>query len=41
MQPLAVCEKRDLRATVHARRPGMYGMGRSSALSLSDDSGRT
>ncbi len=41
MQPLAVGEKRDLREAFHARRPGICGTERSSALSLSDASGRT
>ena len=41
MQPLAVSEKRDLRTTVHARCPGICGIGRTSEMSFSDDSGRT
>ncbi|GAB6999290.1 hypothetical protein JCM18382A_40580 [Bradyrhizobium sp. 17-4] len=41
MQPLAVRKKRDLREPRHACRPGRYGIGRMSALSRSDDSGRT
>ena len=41
MQPLAVRKQRDLREPLHARRPGMYGIGRISALSRKDDSGRT
>src|SRR5262249_2254854 len=40
MQPLAVGEKRDLRTPRHGRRPGT-SIGRTSELSLSDDSGRT
>ncbi len=41
MQPLAVGEKSCLRKPVHARRPGICGIGRSSAWSFSDASGRT
>ena len=42
MQPLAVSKQRDLREPCHARRPGIgQGIGRISALSFSDASGRT
>ena len=41
MQPLAVAKERDLRKARHERRPGVSSIGRTSALSFSEASGRT